>query len=83
MAVLASRDDASAVLANGCRNGSRKMVQLHDADCIITPIPNLIITNILTKFGADWLIFLDARVLTQKLWMDGRQKGGWTGTDGR
>ena len=27
---------------------------------------------ILTKFGADWLIFVDARVLTRKLWMDGR-----------
>ena len=28
---------------------------------------------ILTKFGADWLIFVDARVLTRKLWMDGRR----------
>ena len=27
----------------------------------------------LTKFGADWLIFVDARVLTRKLWTD-----GWT-----
>ena len=27
---------------------------------------------ILTKFGADWLIFADARVLTRKLWTDGR-----------
>ena len=34
---------------------------------------------ILTKFGADWLIFVDARVLTKKLWMDGRR----TDTDGR
>ena len=25
---------------------------------------------ILTKFGAKWLIFVDARVLTRKLWMD-------------
>ena len=25
---------------------------------------------ILTKFGADWLIFVDARVLTKKLWTD-------------
>ena len=24
----------------------------------------------LTKFGADWLIFVDARVLTRKLWTD-------------
>ena len=29
---------------------------------------------ILTKFGADWLIFVDARVLTRKLWTD----VGWT-----
>ena len=29
-----------------------------------------------TKFGADWLIFVDARVLTRKLWMDvGRTDG--------
>ena len=28
---------------------------------------------ILTKFGADWLIFVDARVLTRKLWTDGRR----------
>ena len=36
---------------------------------------------ILTKCGADWLIFVDARVLTRKLWTDGR----WTDarTDGR
>ena len=25
------------------------------------------VTYILTKFGADWLIFVDARVLTRKL----------------
>ena len=25
---------------------------------------------ILTKFGADWLIFVDARLLTRKLWTD-------------
>ena len=30
---------------------------------------------ILTKFGADWLIFVDARVLTRKLWTDGRKDG--------
>ena len=27
---------------------------------------------ILTKFGADWLIFVDSRVLTRKLWTDGQ-----------
>ena len=37
---------------------------------------------ILTKFGDDWLIFVDARVLTSKLWTDGRQTDGWTTTDG-
>ena len=33
---------------------------------------------ILTKFGADWLIFVDARALTRKLWTDGRQMDGRT-----
>ena len=28
-------------------------------------------------FGADWLIFVDARVLTRKLWTD-RRTDGWT-----
>ena len=36
---------------------------------------------ILTKFGDDWLIFVDARVLTSKLWTDGRTLDGRT--DGR
>ena len=26
---------------------------------------------ILTKFGDNWLIFVDARMLTSKLWTDG------------
>ena len=30
------------------------------------------VIHILTKFGADWLIFVNARVLTRKLWMDAR-----------
>ena len=30
---------------------------------------------ILTKFGDDWLISADARVLTSKLWMDRRMDG--------
>ena len=30
---------------------------------------------ILTKFGDDWLIFVDARVLTSKLWTDVRPDG--------
>ena len=31
---------------------------------------------ILTKFGADWYVFVDARVLTRKLWTDGRRTDG-------
>ena len=30
---------------------------------------------ILTKFGANWLIFVDAKVLTRKLWTDGQMDG--------
>ena len=40
-------------------------------------IRDLMVIYILTKFGTDWLIFVDARVSTRKLWMDGR-----TPTDG-
>ena len=36
---------------------------------------------ILTKFGADWFIFVDARVLTGKLWTDGRKEGRRTVSD--
>ena len=39
---------------------------------------DLMVIYILTNFGADWLIFVDASVLTRKLWVD-RQ----TDTDGR
>ena len=38
---------------------------------------------ILTKFGDDWLIFVDARVLTSKLCTDGRPDGRQTDNDGR
>ena len=31
------------------------------------------IIYILTELGADWLIFVDARVLTRKLWTDGQK----------
>ena len=37
---------------------------------IIELIRALVVIYILTKFGDDWLIFVDARVLTSKLWMD-------------
>ena len=36
---------------------------------------------ILTKFGADCLIFVDARVLTRKLWNNGRTSDRWTESD--
>ena len=36
---------------------------------------------ILTEFGADWLIFVDARVLTRKLWTDVGRTHGRTPTD--
>ena len=36
----------------------------------------------LTKFGNDWLIFVDTRVLKRKLWMDRRRTEGQT-LDGR
>ena len=36
---------------------------------------------ILTKFSDDWFIFVDARVLTRKLWTDGRTSDGPTPTD--
>ena len=39
---------------------------------IIELIRALVVIYILTKFGDDWLIFVDARVLTSKLWTDGR-----------
>ena len=37
---------------------------------IINLIRDLMVIYILTKFGADWFIFVDARVLTRKLWTD-------------
>ena len=39
---------------------------------IIELIRDLMVIYIVTKFGADWLIIVDARVLTIKLWTDGR-----------
>ena len=34
------------------------------------------IIYILNQFGADWLIFVDARVFTRKLWTDGPTSDG-------
>ena len=39
---------------------------------IIEFIRDLMVVYTLTKFGADYLIFVDARMLTRKLWTDGR-----------
>ena len=49
---------------------------------ILELIRALVFIYILTKFGDDWLIFVDARMLTSKLWTDGRRMDGWTPTDG-
>ena len=46
---------------------------------IIELIRDLMVIYILTKFGADWLIFVDARVSARKLWTDGCR----TDNDGR
>ena len=40
---------------------------------MIELIQALVVLYILTKFGYDWLIFVDARMLTSKLWTDGRR----------
>ena len=40
-------------------------------DSIIEPVRALVVIYILTKFGDDWLIFVDARVSTSQLWTDG------------
>ena len=39
---------------------------------IMEVMRDLMVIYILNKFGADWLISVDARVLTRKLWTDGR-----------
>ena len=46
---------------------------------IIELIRAVMVIYTLNKFGADWLIFVDARVLTRKLWTGRR----WTDTDGQ
>ena len=49
---------------------------------IIKLIRDLMVIYILTKSDLDWLIFVDARVLRRKLWMDVRQRARRTTTDG-
>ena len=41
---------------------------------IIEIIQALVVMYILTKFGDDWLIFVDASVLISKLWTDGQRR---------
>ena len=48
---------------------------------IIELIRALVFIYILTKFGGDWFIFVDARVLTSKLWTDRRTDVGRTVSD--
>ena len=50
---------------------------------IIKLIRDLMVIYILTKSDLDWLIFVDARVLRRKLWMDRRLTDGQTDNDGR
>ena len=60
-------------LASGAKNGKFSNSRGDNSDSsgpIIELIRNLIYIYILPKFGADWLIFVDARMLTRKLWTD-------------
>ena len=43
---------------------------------ILELIRALVVIYIVTKFGDDWLKFVNARVLTSKLWTDGRRTVG-------
>ena len=52
----------SASFANSRANNSHSSGQIKS---IITLIRDLMVTYILTKFGADWSIFVDDRVLTK------------------
>ena len=45
---------------------------------IIDLIRDLMVIYILTKFGADWFIFVDDRVLTRNLWRDRWTDRRWT-----
>ena len=56
---IESRESDSTMFANSRANNSNSSSQIKP---IIKLIQDLMVTYILTKFGADWLIFLDARV---------------------
>ena len=49
----------SAIFANSRANNSDSSGMITS---VIKLISDLMVTYILTKFGADWLIFVDARV---------------------
>ena len=56
---IESKESDSAIFANSRANNSDSSGQIKS---IIKLIRDLIFTYILTKFGADWLILVDARV---------------------
>ena len=49
----------SAIFANSRANNSDSSAPIKS---IIELIPDVMVTYILTKFGADWLVFGDARL---------------------
>ena len=59
-------------MANFLIHGQTTRTVLVLISSIIELIQALVVIYILTKFGDNWLIFVDARVLTSKLWTDGR-----------
>ena len=54
-----ARVSDSAIFANSRANNSDRSAPIRS---IIELIQDLMVTYILTKFGADWLVFGDARV---------------------
>ena len=57
--ILWCKQSDSAIFANSRGNNSDSSGQIKS---IIDLVRDLMVTYILTKFGADWLIFVDARV---------------------
>ena len=60
-------------MANFLNQGQTTRDSSDPISSIIKLIRDLMVIYILTKFGDDWLIFVDDRVLTRKLWTDGRR----------
>ena len=57
--MLWCKQSDSAIFANSRGNNSHSSGPIKS---IINLIRDLMVTYILTKFGADWLIFVDARM---------------------